>query len=161
MAKITMKKRRQDKMFTGAEKMLRLDTEINLVICQKSQVDNWVHHFKDHYSAYIYDLTDKKDFSEFMLDALTLDNPHEHASIGVIDCELAFHRLQLKQIQDFTLLLDESSMIQFVLNLKPKNVIMFDVEIMDNEGFPIKIIKGYKNVDRLKAKMRKIWNLET
>ena len=29
-----------------------------------------------------------------------------------------------------------------------------DVEYLDNEGFPIKIVRGYKNVDRLKQKMR-------
>lgn len=29
-----------------------------------------------------------------------------------------------------------------------------DVEYIDNQGFPIKVVKGYKNVDRLKQKMR-------
>lgn len=29
-----------------------------------------------------------------------------------------------------------------------------DVEYIDNQGFPIKIVRGYKNVDRLKQKMR-------
>ena len=29
-----------------------------------------------------------------------------------------------------------------------------DTEILNNQGFPIKIVKGYKNVDRLKDKMR-------
>lgn len=164
MAKITMKKRRQDKMFTGAKKMLRLETEINLVICQKTNIDDWVHFFKDHCSDYIYDLADKKDFSEFMLDALTLDNPHEHESIGIIDYELAFHRLELKQLQDFTLLLDESTMIQnetakwfeLILNLNPKNMILLSSTSAGGEY----VVKGYKNVERLKAKMRQIWNLE-
>ena len=183
------------KTFTGAEKMFRLGAEINLVICQKSKINDWVHHFKDYYHGYVYNLTDKKNFSEFMLDALTLDNPHEYPSIGVINYELAFRRPQLKQLEGFTLMLDESSMIQnetakrskFILSMKPKNVILLsgtptggkyeklwsqlhllgwkiskdlywkqyvDVEIMDNEGFPIKIVKGYKNVKRLKAKMR-------
>lgn len=129
--------------------MFRLGTEINLVICQKSKVDDWVHHFKDHYSAYIYNLTDKKDFSEFMLDALTLDNPHEYASIGIIDCELAFHRPQLKQLQDFTLMLDESLMIlEFILNLKPNNVILLSSTPTGGEY----VVKGYRNVERLKAK---------
>lgn len=151
-------------MFTGTEKMFRLDTEINLVICQKSKVNDWVQHFKDHYSAYIYNLTDKKDFTEFMLDALTLDNPHEYPSIGVINYKLAFSRPQLEQLESFTLMLDESSMIQnetakwfeLIFNLKPQNVIL-------PLGTPTGgkyVVKGYKNVERLKAKMRKIWNLE-
>lgn len=29
-----------------------------------------------------------------------------------------------------------------------------DVEYLDNEGFPIKVVRGYKNVDRLKSKLR-------
>jgi SNF2 family DNA or RNA helicase len=29
-----------------------------------------------------------------------------------------------------------------------------DVEYIDNQGFPVKVIKGYKNVERLKSKMR-------
>lgn len=29
-----------------------------------------------------------------------------------------------------------------------------DTEIIDNQGFPLKVVRGYKNVDRLKQKMR-------
>ena len=29
-----------------------------------------------------------------------------------------------------------------------------DTEIIDNQGFPLKVVRGYKNVDRLKSKMR-------
>ena len=183
------------KTYTGGEKMMRLGAEINLVICQKSKIADWIHHFCSHYSCHVYNLTNKKDFSEFMLDALTLDEPYRLMRIGIINYELAFRRPQLKMLEDFTLMLDESSMIQnetakrskFILSLKPKNVILLsgtptggkyeklwsqlkllgwkiskslfwkqyvDVEIMDNQGFPIKIVKGYKNVDRLKSKMR-------
>lgn len=156
MAKITMKKRQQNKMFTGAEEMLRLGTEINLVICQKTKVYDWVQHFKAICSDYIYNLTDKKDFCEFMLDALTLDNPREHASIGVINYDLVFHCLQLKHLQDFTLLLDEPSMIQnetakrfeLILNFKSKNVILLSSALTGGKY----VANGYKNVERLKAK---------
>lgn len=30
-----------------------------------------------------------------------------------------------------------------------------DVEVLENEGFPVKVVRGYKNVDRLKSKMRR------
>ena len=114
-------------------------------------------------------------------------------TVGIINYELAYRRPQLAELKDFTLMLDESSLIQnetakrskFILKkLSPKNVILLsgtptsgkyerlwsqmnllgwniskkmyysqyvDVEYTD-EGYPI--IKGYKNVERLKRKMR-------
>lgn len=188
------------KTFTGAEKMYRLGARVNLVICQKSKVDDWVKHFKAYYwdDTNICDLTTWKsrDFNKMLEIAVDDCQPWERVYL-VINYELAFRRPQLKQLRDFTLMLDESSMIQnetakrskFILALQPKNVILLsgtptggkyeklwsqmkllgwkiskqtywnqyvDVEIMDNEGFPIKIVKGYKNVDRLKRKMRKL-----
>ena len=115
--------------------------------------------------------------------------------IGVINYELAFRRKELLKLNDFTLMLDESSLIQneqakrskFIMKLNYKNLILLsgtptsgkyerlwsqlhmlgwdiskdlfwrqyvDVEYLDNEGFPIKVVRGYKNVDRLKSKMR-------
>ena len=37
------------KTFIGSEKLKQLNTEYNLVICQKSKVRDWVEHFKSHY----------------------------------------------------------------------------------------------------------------
>ena len=49
------------KTFTGAEKMMRLNAKVNLVICQKSKIEDWVEHFVIYYEnkedAMIYDLT--------------------------------------------------------------------------------------------------------
>lgn len=183
------------KTFTGAEKMMRLGAQINLVICQKSKVNDWAHHFEEYYSdeCVVYDLTKAIDYTAFFQ---YIDNVVcVKYVVGIINYELAFRRPQLKQLKDFTLMLDESSMIQnetakrskFILGLQPRNVILLsgtptggkyeklwsqlhllgwniskdlywrqyvDVEIKDNEGFPIKIVKGYKNVDRLKRKLR-------
>lgn len=184
------------KTFTGAEKMMQLGARVNLVICQKSKIDDWVEHFKIHYKAWIYNLTDKKEFSEFMLTGLTLDEDGGRMTVGVINYELAFRRPKLAMLENFTLMLDESSLIQnenskrsrFILKkLKPKNVILLsgtptggkyeqlwsqlnllgwkiskklfynqyvDYHYEDNEGFPLMIIDGYKNEERLKRKMR-------
>lgn len=183
------------KTFVGSEKMKQLGARVNLVICQKSKVDDWVQHFRDNYNLCIdnlYDLTNKKAFEEFIQ---TADTYNYLDVVGVINYELAFRRPELKQLTNFTLMLDESSMIQnetakrskFILNLKPDNVILLsgtptsgkyenlwsqckllgwpiskqlywkqyiDTEILDNEGYPIKVVKGYKNVDRLKRKLR-------
>lgn len=37
------------KTFIGSEKMIELNTEFNLVICQKSKVTDWIKHFKTYY----------------------------------------------------------------------------------------------------------------
>lgn len=176
------------KTFVGAEKLIQLGAIANLVVCQKSKIDDWIEHFKKYYPKYgVYDLTKKKDFEEFF--------DTDWFKIGVINYELAFRRKELLQLKDFTLMLDESSLIQneqtkrskFIMKLNYKNLILLsgtptsgkyerlwsqlhmlgwniskdlfwkqyvDVEYLDNEGFPIKVVKGYKNVDRLKQKMR-------
>lgn len=192
------------KTFTGAEKMMQLDARVNLVICQKSKIDDWVEHFRTvpNTDGFLVDdaldLTDKKQYQLFCnLIKLQPDNmPPRYMVVGIINYELAFRRLELAKLKDFTLMLDESSLIQnenskrskFILKkLKPKNVILLsgtptggkyerlwsqlhllgwkiskklfynqyvDYHYEDNEGFPLMIIDGYKNEERLKKKMR-------
>ena len=171
--------------------MLQLNKRVNLVICQKSKVNDWVEHFKAYYTKNcILDLTIKNELNTF-LEWVNQDVPT--LVIGVINYDLIFRRKELANLKDFTLMLDESSLIQndtakrskFVLKaLKPSNVILLsgtptsgkyerlwsqmrllgwdiskrmyysqyvDMEITP-EGYPI--IRGYKNVERLKRKMR-------
>ena len=186
------------KTFTGAEKMHELGARVNLIICQKSKVDDWVDHFKKYYwdDTNICDLTTWK-FTEFdkMLKTATTCRAWDKCYL-IINYELAFRRPELRKLEHFTLMLDESSLIQnetakrskFVLGLKPDNVILlsgtptggkyenlwsqlsllgwkiskelFDNQYVayhydDSEGFPVKIIDGYKNEERLKKKMRR------
>lgn len=186
------------KTFGGSEKMMQLGAKVNLVICQKSKIRDWIEHFKNNYVSQkfpmrnlIFDLTDKKQFDKF----ITYIDGFDH-KIGIINYELAFRRPELAKLKDFTLMLDESSLIQnenskrskFILKkLQPKNVILLsgtptggkyerlwsqlnllgwnikkktfynqyvDYHYKDNEGFPLMIIDGYKNEERLKRKMR-------
>ena len=37
------------KTFVGSEKMKELGARVNLVICQKSKIDDWIEHFKENY----------------------------------------------------------------------------------------------------------------
>lgn len=171
--------------------MVQLDNKINLVICQKSKIDDWVEHLKTYYHPlyYVYDLT-KKDGLQWFND---IGDVHK---IGVINYELAWRRSELAKLKDFTLMLDESSLIQnenskrskFILKkLYPANVIllsgtptggkyerlwsqlsllgwkiskkMFHDQYVryhydDVNGFPLMVIDGYKNEERLKRKMR-------
>ena len=115
------------KTFGGSEKMVEYGNRVNLIICQKSKVNDWVEHIEKHYLMYVYDLTKKKDLEKF-LNHIVLDTP----VVAIINYELAWRRKELLQLHDFTLMLDESSLIQnrkakqteFILQLKPKNVIL-------------------------------------
>lgn len=181
------------KTFTGAEKVEELGATVNLIICQKSKVEDWYEHFKTYYDMNPCDLTKVKanELKEFIEVSKSVPVP----TVYVINYDLAWRRKELLQLTDFTLMLDESSLIQhetserskFILKLKPKNVILLsgtptggkyetlwsqlhllgwniskemyyshyiDYHYEDNQGFPIRIIDGYKRVDRLKKKMR-------
>lgn len=181
------------KTFVGSEKMLQLNKRVNLVICQKSKVNDWVEHFIKYYQQCdtklnVFNLT-KKNELENMFISIKLNVPF----VAIINYELAFRRSELAKLSNFTLMLDESSLIQnecakrskFILKkLNPSNVIllsgtptsgkyeklwsqmnllgwniskkMYYAQYVDMEispdGYPI--IKGYKNIDRLKRKMR-------
>ena len=119
------------KTFTGSEKMMSYGNRVNLVVCQKSKVNDWVNHFRTHYKVDVWNLTKKDEFEGFFT---TLNDLHlDHiTNIAVINYELAWRRKDLLQLRDFTLVLDESSLIQnksakqtkFILSLHPKNVIL-------------------------------------
>ncbi len=121
------------KTFVGSEKMWDLNTAVNLLICQKSKIDDWVDHFTKHYPDYkVYDLTKK---TQSIMFRRYMDGEHiadDESVLGVINYELAFRRSYIAHISNFTLMLDESQYIQnetakrskFVLSLKPENVIL-------------------------------------
>ena len=121
------------KTFVGSEKALELNSRINLVVCQHSKIQDWLDHMVLNYAMnhcwIIYDLTKKKDFAAFMA-AVTDGSPDPIC--GVINYELTFRRKILKSLTGFTLMLDESSLIQnetakrskFILGLKPENVVL-------------------------------------
>lgn len=190
------------KTFTGAEKMRSLGAPVNLVICQKSKVGDWLDHFKKYYPGYeLFDLTDKKQLVSF-IDLVKSPLIELKIIIGVINYDLVYRRPELLNMQQFTLMLDESSIIQnetikrsrFIMRLKYKNLILlsgtptggkyerlysqlkmlgYDIrktafynmyvvshieQIGGYRGPAIKyrVIDGYKNVDHLKRKMRRL-----
>lgn len=181
------------KTFVGSEKMNRIGQNVNLVVCQKSKIQDWIEHFNQFYPDYqVLDLTAKdglKAFNELATENLKI--------IGIINYELIWRRKDLQKLQNFTLMLDESSMIQnetakrskFILKMNPSNVILLSgtptdgkyerlwsqlhllgwhitketfwqhyietewIDTGDDSGFKRRIVTGYKNTDRLKAKM--------
>jgi SNF2 family DNA or RNA helicase len=119
------------KTFEGSEKMIQLGAKVNLVVCQKSKIDDWCEHFKKNYKddhICAFDLTDSKSFKEFFRPMYTWYDK----KVGVINYDLLWRRKELLKLKDFTLLLDESSLIQnetakrskFILKMNPKNVIL-------------------------------------
>ena len=198
------------KTFVGAEKMVRLKKRINLVVCQKSKVQDWVDHFRTFYPEYqTLNLTTKSKTTfknkartisnEIGLIDLILSGDDAHI-VGVINYDLIFRRKDFLKLHDFTLMLDESSLIQndktkrseFILKMNPSNVILLSgtptsgkyenlwtqIHLLgwtisqdtykkqyvnwtltedDGSGIKHKIVDKddpYKNVDRLKSKMR-------
>ena len=184
------------KTFVGSEKMVQLGAGVNLIVCQKSKVDDWVEHFKEYYPEIaVQNLTNKNAFNSF---TSYINNTYGFTWVYVINYDLLFRRPQLLQLQNFTLMLDESSLIQnektkrskFILNMNPSNIILLSGtptsgkyenlwsqlhllgwSISQNTynkqyvnwksinvgGFIRKIVNKdnpYKNVDRLKEKMR-------
>lgn len=114
------------KTYAGSEKMMQLGAMVNLVVCQKSKVQDWFDHFKKNYHGmWCFDLTNKDDFIAFT-------HGSSAGMVGIINYDLLWRRPELLKLQNFTLLLDESSLIQnetakrskFILKLKPKNVIL-------------------------------------
>lgn len=118
------------KTFIGSEKLKELGAGTNLVICQKSKVMDWKEHFMKYYQLdYVYNLTEKKSYSIWLED---LKSGYYEPMVGIINYELAWRRPELLKLKDFTLMLDESSLIQnasakqtkFILKLQPENVIL-------------------------------------
>ncbi|WP_368251367.1 SNF2-related protein [Enterococcus sp. 2201sp1_2201st1_B8_2201SCRN_220225] len=109
------------KTFVGSEKLWELNTPYNLVICQKSKIDDWKEHFEQFYPEYRVVIFDKQS-----LDII----PPE--SILIVNYDKVWRRPEINRLRDFTLMLDESSMIKnersnrskFVLQLHAKNVIL-------------------------------------
>lgn len=188
------------KTFVGAEKAISLNKDI-LIVCQKSKIADWKEHFFKYYidkmkcdesGVWCYDLISNSGMDMFL-------HSRYRIKIGVINYELAWRRqTELLKLHDFTLILDESSLIQnqsakqskFILKLNPDNVILLsgtptagkyenlwsqlhllgwkiseDVynrqyvnwKKINMGGFIHKIVdknNPYKNVDRLKSKLR-------
>lgn len=124
------------KTFVGSEKMKQIGNTVNLIICQKSKVKDWMDHFRTYYPEFkLYDATshlkaDKRSYEYGFW--MNYRNNTMFPSVVFINYELAWRRPELLKLKDFTLILDESSLIQnlkakqtkFVMKLNPANVIL-------------------------------------
>lgn len=168
----------------ATEQLIKYNNPVNLCICQKSKIDDWIKHFEDYTNYKVVNYTTK-------------GASIPERGIIVINYSLVWRRPELAKLKDFTLILDESSNIQhqgskqtkFITKLKPKNAILasgtpcngkyenlytqlkflglkmnktqywntfIDWELKEMGGFRFRVVNGYKNVDRLKATMREL-----
>ena len=116
------------KTFVGSEKMMQLGTDLNILVCQKSLIPTWIDHFEKYYPQYqVIDMTVKKSSQYYLENKNTIKK-----CILVVNYDLLFIRKFFLELEHYTLMLDESSMIQnedakrskFVLKMKPDNVIL-------------------------------------
>lgn len=118
------------KTFVGAEKMVSFGTRKNLVVCQKSKIADWIEHFTDNYEMNVFNLTKSSDFNDFVSVKNSVNSVKNE--VGVINYDLIFRRAELLKLTDFSLMLDESSMIQndtakrtkAILKLKADNIVL-------------------------------------
>lgn len=111
------------KTFVGSEKAVSFGKQI-LVVCQKSKINDWVEHFRKHYyQLVVRDITITKNRVNFMNGII---------DVGVINYDSYWRKRELLKLRGYTLMLDESSLIQnysskrskFALALSPDNVIL-------------------------------------
>lgn len=116
------------KTFVGSEKLHKLNKRANLLICQKSLIPMWINHFKTYYKYQVFDGTKPTQLNQVI-------NSYEKLRpfILIINYDLVFRRdIKLVFRHDFTLMLDESSMIQnektkrtkYILKMHPDNIIL-------------------------------------
>lgn len=171
------------KTFVSTEKMKELNSDLNIIVCQKSLISTWEEHLETNYSEYQLIIYRKKD------------TPIPSGKVIIlITYDLIWRRPEIATLSDFTLILDESSLIKnstakrtkFIMKLNFQNVILLSgtpcsgryEELhtqckllgwkiskklywqqyikfinMDVGGFKIPKVTGYKNVDRLKQKL--------
>lgn len=120
------------KTFVGSEKAIELGKNI-LIVCQKSKVKDWMDHFISNYNYRDTGMVARNLTSEEGIEWFFKNIKNGVYTVGIINYELVWRRKELEQLTDFTLILDESSLIQnetakqtkFIINkLNPSNVVL-------------------------------------
>ena len=113
--------------------MQQLHGRVNLIICQKSKVNDWVQHFRSNYPIEVFDLTIPTDITRYMMSAIP--------RIGIINYDLIWRRKELLSLAVDTLMLDESSLIQnesskrskAIMHMNYKNLILLSGTPIDGK----------------------------
>lgn len=170
------------KTFVGSEKLKELNANHNLIICQKSKIKDWYEHCKTYYCNYntiIYsksrlipnnsiiiinydlvwrrlELLELKDFTLMLDESSCIKNEKSKRSKFI---------LKLKPTNVILLsgtpcsgkyeeLYSQCQLLGWNISKKAFWDTYIQTRNMNVNGFKITIVIGYKNVDRLKAKLR-------
>lgn len=171
------------KTFLGSEKMHQLETPFVLVICQKSKVEDWAEHFRKYYDYHTV-IFNKQFISEIHEHSVIIINYDrvwrrpallKLSNFTLILDESSCIKNETRRRSKFILKLRPDNVILLsgtptggkyeelwsqckLLGWKiPKRLfweqfIETRTDILN--GFPVKIVTGYKNVDHLKVKLR-------
>ena len=117
------------KTFVGSEKLWELNNLVNIVVCQKSKIIDWVEHFRTYYpQAKTCDLTKKSESITFnnLIDSGSLTA--NDMLIGIINYDLIFRRSIYLKYSNITLMLDESSLISNETTARAKYILKMHPE---------------------------------
>lgn len=110
------------KTYIGSEKMNEIGNRMNLVICQKSKVNDWFIHFSTNYPEWLI-----VDYTKAKNQKLTAEDLVLYSGCSVVvvivNYELAWRRTELSRLSEFTLMLDESSLIQNYMAKQTKFIV--------------------------------------
>ena len=114
------------KTYGGLDRAEQYGSKKILIVCQKSKIEDWIEAVRDFYGEYepIYNLRNKTAQNAF----LEVDN----MVTGIINYDLLHRRKELLHLVDFTLILDESSLIsnpkakrtKAICRLRPDHVVL-------------------------------------
>lgn len=117
------------KTFEGSEMLHFYGNRVNLVVCQKSKVNDWMEHFEKYYT-WDYTVVDAtKNKIDFVMKSIEVN---VSPTVIIINYDLLIRRPELQTLRNFTLLLDESSEVKnetskrakYILKMNPSNVIL-------------------------------------
>lgn len=99
--------------------MIELNANLTVIVCPKSVVDTWENHIKIYYPEY-------QVFKYKLPDQLL------NKTVIIINYDLIWRRQEFKNLQNYTLILDESQFIKngaaartkFIMKLNFKNLIL-------------------------------------
>lgn len=171
------------KTFVGSEKLKELNAPYNILVCQKSKIKDWAEHFKLYYDyqVIIYKNQTIEEIPAGSVIIINYDLAWRRKELGklkdftlMLD-ESQYIKNESSKRSKFILSLNPKNVIllsgtptggkyeelwsQLKLlgwNISKKLFLKHYTitETLDIGGFPIVVVKGYKNVDRLKEKLK-------
>lgn len=114
------------KTVMGSEWIKHKPCKEHIVVCQKSKVQDWVDHFVEHYPEFtVIDLTKPKTGKQVIHNGGDI-------CVGIINYDMIWRKPEYIPTRDYSLTLDESSLIgnvkakrtKFIMDLKPEYLIL-------------------------------------